>query len=472
MSDQNPHVIVITDDAKLRAALARRRPTNLRLLTRTTKQLRQGPLPPAKQIWLDLDATRDTELPRCERNVYFHTDARGIPKRFPRGLLIRKPCQGPMIDVLWAGVAPDPVPAPDNASPQHKTGAPDVLPAWVVDFMDLNLKSFCHRCVTRLPALLGFQDVSLYLHSADDELLTLAETNHKRPVDLAMRLTEAKDKLMVAVARARRPFLSRNPALDAADLGARLESDRYPKDGCLIMPLYSDGQLWGVLNLSHPSAQALPAEALPLDLLARFFGRALHHATVCDRARTEARVDGLTGIYNYRWMLEALNREIRRSQRFGGTLCLIMLDLDGFKQVNDRFGHAAGDAVLRNVAAQVNNALRRFDAAARVGGDEFVVLLPATDLRGARQVARRLHKSIRSTPAFFHGRPITTSVSIGVAQWNRQWDAGRLIETADVAMYSAKNNGRNRIVYHPHDAATDASRACSREPATTSGNPP
>jgi diguanylate cyclase (GGDEF)-like protein len=160
-------------------------------------------------------------------------------------------------------------------------------------------------------------------------------------------------------------------------------------------------------------------------------------------------VDPLTGLYNKRWMIETVTREIRRVQRYGAPLSLAVVDLDGLKCVNDQHGHLAGDSALRHVSGRISAGLRELDSAARIGGDEFVVLLPNTDLPGAQHVGRRILTAIRKDAAQHKDVPLTISASIGIAQWEPGWQPSDLIDAADVAMYRAKQRGRNQIVCRP-----------------------
>jgi diguanylate cyclase (GGDEF)-like protein len=183
-----------------------------------------------------------------------------------------------------------------------------------------------------------------------------------------------------------------------------------------------------------------------------FAGRALSHARLHEQARIEARVDGLTGLYNYRWMTETLRRELQRAQRHDVPLTLLMLDLDGLKQVNDRCGHRAGDAVLRHVAAVIRSALREADSAARCGGDEFVLLLPDTDAAGAMHVAERVVRGLRDARCGHGGQELPVAASVGVAQWRSGWTVEQWIEAADQAMYAAKRAKLRPDGDQDHDA--------------------
>jgi diguanylate cyclase (GGDEF)-like protein len=294
----------------------------------------------------------------------------------------------------------------------------------------------------------------MYVHDPDKGVLTLAGTTHTRPIDLAVRVRDDTSHLMVAVARTSRHLVTRNALREYESRGLRRPADgrRYTDGACLVAPLVSGGRLWGILNFSCRRERAATGGANPpLAALFAFLGRALRFARAYRRARTQARVDPLTGLYNQRWMFETLTKEVRRTQRFGTPLAAVMADLDGLKAVNDRSGHPAGDCLLRHVAGRITSVLREFDSAARVGGDEFVVLLPGTDLQGAHAVARRVLEAIRSDAAMFRGVPLPIRASLGVAQWRPGWDAARLLEAADRAMYDAKQQGRGQVVCHPHD---------------------
>jgi diguanylate cyclase (GGDEF)-like protein len=357
----------------------------------------------------------------------------------PAGIYIRKPCAPPVFEVLWAAVESDGS-EPVRAPPAADGG----LPTWVLGFQELNLKALCRKCVAELAPHLGYRDVSLYLHDRRRGLLTLAETTHSRAIDLAVPLTAADDHLMVAVSRHGRLLRTERVGEHLAAYGIAPHPDRqYPDETCLVAPLMHDDDLWGALNLSGRVPGGVADERPSLEEVFRFLGAALHHARAYDEVRTEARVDGLTGLYNQRWITETLEREIRRAQRFNMPLAALMIDLDGLKVVNDREGHAAGDCVLQHVASRISAVLRQFDGAARVGGDEFVVMLPATSLRGAQPVAHRLLQSIGQDPASYRDVPLRITASIGVAEWQPEWDARQLLEAADRAMYRAKQQGRN-----------------------------
>jgi diguanylate cyclase (GGDEF)-like protein len=169
----------------------------------------------------------------------------------------------------------------------------------------------------------------------------------------------------------------------------------------------------------------------------------------------QARTDGLTGALNRRALEDAAERELSRSLRQQRPMCLLLLDVDDFKRLNDRFGHAAGDLVLKRAVAQVNANLRAQDLVARTGGEEFAVMLPDTSMEMALIVAERVRLGLESMRFPFGSPDMHVSVSIGVAE---SWMDGdifeELIQRADAAMYSAKRAGKNRVmVFDEHRTA-------------------
>ncbi len=168
-----------------------------------------------------------------------------------------------------------------------------------------------------------------------------------------------------------------------------------------------------------------------------------------DRLRAEvadlALFDDLTGAANRRQLLSRLDEECVRSGRSGEAFALLMIDLDGFKDINDTNGHAAGDECLRLFTRAAQSRLRTGDLLARMGGDEFCVVLPATTLREGAMVARHVLEACQNEAVQWNGAPLALSASIGVAQWRSELGlhAERLIAAADRALYMAKKDGKN-----------------------------
>jgi diguanylate cyclase (GGDEF)-like protein len=191
------------------------------------------------------------------------------------------------------------------------------------------------------------------------------------------------------------------------------------------------------LRVAEAGLLALLALMLLTLLLARPLLRTFRWT---EEQASEARIDALTGLANRRALEEILAAEISRAQRFAHQLAVVLLDLDRFKEINDSFGHAAGDVMLRAVSRLLTSLARQGDTVARWGGEEFVVVLPETDLAGARRFAERLRRTIEAHAV----GDMKTSASCGVATMLPDDSVEALLSAADQALYLAKSNGRNR----------------------------
>jgi diguanylate cyclase (GGDEF)-like protein len=185
-----------------------------------------------------------------------------------------------------------------------------------------------------------------------------------------------------------------------------------------------------------------------LDTLRTFAGQAsvaVDNVRVHEEAQRLSVTDSLTGLLNYRSMLDCLRREVDRAHRFGRKLCVLALDLDRFKEINDSYGHAAGDLVLTEFAGRVRREIREVDLAFSHGGEEFVVLLPETDLAGGIAVAERLCTAMRTEPIVLPRGRVAVTVSIGIAVFPEHGASGSsVLQAADDALYAAKAAGRDR----------------------------
>ncbi len=160
----------------------------------------------------------------------------------------------------------------------------------------------------------------------------------------------------------------------------------------------------------------------------------------------QASTDSLTGISNRRYFMAQAEQELRRSRRFARALSVMMIDIDHFKLINDKHGHAVGDAVLQSVVKSALESLRQSDSMGRLGGEEFAVILPETELAAATEVAERLRQHMAERPLVAEREAIPCTVSVGVAQLTAQdGSIDALLNRADEALYRAKHNGRNRV---------------------------
>ena len=170
-----------------------------------------------------------------------------------------------------------------------------------------------------------------------------------------------------------------------------------------------------------------------------------------DRVRLLIHADPMTGALNRRGLSAAFARESARADRHGASLCIAMIDLDGFKGVNDTYGHQAGDNVLLHLVNLARETLRPSDVIARYGGEEFVILLPSTGLDSGAETIRRLQRTLVNNPYLHHGKPIQITFSAGVALRKQSEPETALIERSDEAMYRAKNASKNCVMTSPSD---------------------
>jgi diguanylate cyclase (GGDEF)-like protein len=189
-----------------------------------------------------------------------------------------------------------------------------------------------------------------------------------------------------------------------------------------------------------------PSESVDCFLLEELEALRRENAELKDALRT----DMLTGLYNYRHLLDALDWEMERTRRTRMPTSLIMIDLDYFKQVNDTWGHEIGNLALKQVATVIRNSLRKMDIPCRFGGEEFAIILPGTQLQQAVGVAERLRGNIENSPLETENETIPISASFGVELYRTgmQLSADEFIHLTDGYLYQAKQNGRNRVS-HP-----------------------
>jgi diguanylate cyclase (GGDEF)-like protein len=205
------------------------------------------------------------------------------------------------------------------------------------------------------------------------------------------------------------------------------------------VPICAAGHVLGLFRMADPEALP-PRRRLAVEHLAATTGAALHGAQRLAVAERQARHDPLTGLLNRRALSAELDAEVHRARRLGYTLGALMLDVDDFKSVNDRYGHGAGDDTLRRLGALLTQNLRGTDHIARMGGEEFVVVLPGAGANATLVVARKLRRAVADLPA-----PRIT-LSLGAAALGpTEVDPQTLLARADVALYAAKRAGGDQV---------------------------
>jgi diguanylate cyclase (GGDEF)-like protein len=297
-----------------------------------------------------------------------------------------------------------------------------------------------------------------------DELATLGRAFNEMSGQLAAergRVQDAVDRFGKALAATHDPYTLLNVIVESAveatgAAGGRLVVDGEeqaragnPEEGGkpLVIPLGPEGGEDAMLLLT-PAGADFGDQSRELALwLGSQASIALENVRLHRLVARQASTDGLTELANRREFEDSLENEISRAERFGGTLALILADLDNFKQVNDRFGHQAGDEVLRSFADILRETVRDIDVAARYGGEEFAILLPQTDIGGAEALAERLREAVESRAMAEAGDgPVTVTSSFGVASFPEASTGLGLFAAADEALYRAKRAGKNCVV--------------------------
>lgn len=327
----------------------------------------------------------------------------------------------------------------------------------------LALDDVLHEIAVALTSAGGFNRAAVYILKDDDVLearatvgLSAEEADllRKSPIPLAEFAPAMRPEMQVS-----RSYLFDHRRFDMpAELEAKLNVpavDREWKDGewhpedMLTVPLVNaNGTLLGVISVDESSNGLLPdrAHIEALEFFADQCATALVQARTFEAVQAEAQTDPLTGLANRRALEEVIPIAVNRYEHFGEPATVLFIDIDHFKQVNDTFGHATGDLVLKRVGTVIRERLRRGDLLARYGGEEFVALLSDVTLRAGTALAESLRERVASLNLSDLCGDIPVRVSIGVAELGPgRLDTDSILEAADEAMYEAKRHGRNRV---------------------------
>jgi diguanylate cyclase (GGDEF)-like protein len=329
----------------------------------------------------------------------------------------------------------------------------------------LDLDSLFQSIVGAAAKSLGFNVVVLSLYDRDRNVLV-----HRAQYGIDRQWPELQDREVPAAEitrqwteanRVSRSYFVRNRTTQ--DLGpydiVAPRAQRRPRSGwgphdILWIPLASGDRLVGCLSVDDPrSGEAPSIETIrALEIFANQAVTAIESTRTYQDAREQSIRDWLTGAYNHRHFQEVLQREVGRAERSGRPLTILMLDIDDFKSVNDRYGHPVGDAVLQGIVSEILHEVRGdMDVVARYGGEEFAIILPETPTGLAASVAERVRKRVDERLFRPPGSDdvLRVTVSIGLATYPRDASSKReLIEKADAALYSAKRSGKNAVTLH------------------------
>jgi len=247
------------------------------------------------------------------------------------------------------------------------------------------------------------------------------------------------------------------PDMDGVELCKAIRAESFPGYVYVLLLTARDAHQDIVHGLDAGADDYLTKRVTEAELMARL--RAAKRIVSLEQSlresveekRRQATTDALTGANNRLYFDKHLVRELKRTRRFGGSLSVLLLDIDRFKSINDRYGHGIGDEVLVQFAERLRTALPRdYDWSARIGGEEFAVVLPQTDMQGAMIVAEKLRQSIASLPIRTESGNLNVTVSIGVAVADAatllpKTTVDDIVELADRGLYKSKKDGRNRV---------------------------
>jgi diguanylate cyclase (GGDEF)-like protein len=346
-------------------------------------------------------------------------------------------------------------PRPRPARPARPRGSDETQPGVLLSLLEIAAATTAAEDLDRLLESIAQELARLFPVDRVDAAFSEEGTMHAAviaPRDPSGK-RPAADRLPVDETHHLGAVVVRGRALWRNDLTMELRfRETLPRGGMrsdMTIPLRSRGQATGALRVACRRRHAYAPEDFEiLERLADVMAMAVENQRLLQVTRRMAEVDGLTGVCNRRHFQVLLARESERARSGGSPLTLLLADVDRFKDVNDRHGHPAGDAVLQHVARILSRRLRRSDVVARYGGEEFAVLLPGTDAQAAFTLADELRREIESAAAPLPepAGPLRVTLSFGVASLpSDAADEPGLVAAADRALYRAKHGGRNRV---------------------------
>ncbi len=314
----------------------------------------------------------------------------------------------------------------------------------------LDLQQIGKICVDQIPRLINARFASLYILDETSDMLHLENHNHPFLINNIVSLNQANLSPMIKAIRSKDLIIIEN--IDSHKTPVISKKSRkflknYQSSNCIIAPLICHNRVVGVLNIADKiDADKFSDEDIAIiELLRQLMGASIGNIKLFEKTQHQAKTDGLTGMVNYRTFFEILERELRRCQRYGGQLSIIMGDIDNLKPINDNYGHRAGDMAIKRVSRKVVSCIRKIDTAARYGGDEFAVILPNTSLQEATVVAERMVEEVSKSPIVWERQKIEVSVSIGVGQYDGEMCPEEITHHSDEALYAAKQAGKNTV---------------------------
>ncbi len=312
---------------------------------------------------------------------------------------------------------------------------------------DLDLTSSLGLVLTETKRVVNYHTGVIYLWEEDEQTLVPTAIRSPYAEQLKNIYYPLGDGLIGQVALTRQPQIVYDAKKDR-DLRSIPGINQFLRS-LLVVPLSVDNKLIGIVAVGKKEPYAFgPKQMQILSSLGGQAAVAMANAMLYKRIEKLAITDGLTKVYNHRYFYRKIEEEAERSRRYGTIYSLLMLDIDYFKNFNDKYGHLAGDSALCQVARALTDNTRTIDVVSRYGGEEFAVILPETDFARAKLVAERIRRAIQNThfPVSEDHPPVHVTVSIGVATCPQDaTEVDKIIEMADKALYHAKETGKNRV---------------------------
>lgn len=320
----------------------------------------------------------------------------------------------------------------------------------------LSLQEISRVMVDKLPFILSVQYFTFFLFDKNRRRLTLASHNHP-DLEEGYSLYQNDSPIMMEAMNSGRYIFEQD-----FSASRYFQGKRNPLFSCnffVTIPLMIENEIIGVMNLNDNQKGFYNVGDLDFALnVSEFVALSISNAMLYERTEKLSVTDGLTGLDNHQQMQSLLKKEVARCGRYNSPLSVIIMDIDHFKQVNDTYGHQKGDEILLEFSGIMKKFCRSNDVAARYGGEEFFLVLPETHIKGALHIAERIREEMASHKFQSKGKKFNVTVSCGIAEYDavHMQDTADLIKVSDLALYKAKNEGRNRTIQGTADDLLNA----------------